>query len=152
MIKTKIEPFWIVGISVRTTKKDKQFTKDIPALWDTFMSEGTMYKIPNKVEDSIYALYTDYENDPTEGYTMFLGCRVKNLDVIPEGMTCAQIKRSTYSRFTAKGDITKGSIYNKWKTIQKTDMNRTYTTDFEVYGEEALNPKDAEIDIFVAIT
>ncbi|WP_062059918.1 GyrI-like domain-containing protein [Aquimarina longa] len=151
MIKTKIESFWIIGISVRTTNKNEQFAKDIPALWNTFMSEGVMHKIPNKLNDTIYGVYTDYESDHTEGYTTIIGYKVKNLDIIPEGMSSVQIKESTYIRFTAKGDLNKNVIYNKWKDIWKLDLNRAYTTDFEVYGEEAVNPTDAEVDIFVAI-
>ncbi len=152
MIKTKLEPFWVVGISVRTTKKNEQFAKDIPALWDTFISENILYKIPNRIEDSIYALYTDYESDHTEGYTTILGCRVENLDVIPDGMAGVRVDSSTYSRFTAKGNLTKGVVYDQWINIWETDLDRTYTTDFEVYGEEAQNPVDAEVDIFVAIS
>ncbi len=151
MIKTKLNPFWVIGVSVRTTKKNEKFAKDIPALWDTFTADETMHKIPNKLEDTIYAIYTDYESDHTEAYTMILGCRVENLDAIPEGMTGVQVQKSTYSRFTAKGDITQGVIYDKWVNIWETDLDRTYSTDFEVYGEEAKNPKDAEVDIFIAI-
>lgn len=151
MIKTKLDSFWVIGIAVRTTKKNEKFTKDIPALWDTFMINGTIHKIPNKLEDSIYALYTDYESDHTESYTMILGCKVENLDTIPEGMTGIQVQKSKYSRFTVKGDITQGIIYDKWVNIWETDLDRTYNTDFEVYGEEAQNPRDAEVDIFVAI-
>ncbi|WP_103866623.1 GyrI-like domain-containing protein [Aquimarina sp. I32.4] len=152
MIKTNLEPFWVLGISVRTTKKDNQFTKDIPALWDTFFSEGVLHKIPHKLEDSIYAVYTDYKSDHTEEYTMILGCKVKNIESIPKGMKSVEVKKSTYTRFTAKGDINKGVIYDKWVSIWDTDLDRTYTTDFEFYGEEAQNPSDAEVDIFVAIS
>ncbi|WP_108867919.1 GyrI-like domain-containing protein [Aquimarina aquimarini] len=152
MIKTNLEPFWVLGISVRTTKKDNQFTKDIPALWDTFFSEGILHKIPHKLEDSIYAVYTDYKSDHTEEYTMILGCKVKNITAIPEGMKSVEVEKSTYTRFTAKGDINKGVIYDKWVSIWDTDLDRTYTTDFELYGEEAQNPSDAEVDIFVAIS
>ncbi len=151
MIKTKLEPFWIVGIAKRTTNKNEQAAKDIPELWDSFMGNGTMHKIPNKVDDTIYAVYTDYESDHTEEYSTVIGCKVANLNNIPEGMKCVKIEQSSYSRFTAKGDLTKGVIYNKWLNIWDTDLKRTYTTDFEVYGEEARNPKDAQVDIFVAI-
>ena len=30
-------------------------------------------------------------------------------------------------------------------------MKRDYTADFEVYGEKAQNPENAEVDIFVAV-
>ncbi|WP_438711467.1 GyrI-like domain-containing protein [Aquimarina muelleri] len=151
MIKTKLDPFWVIGISVRTTKKDDQFTKDIPALWDTFFSKGILHKIPHKLENSIYAVYTNYKSDHTEEYTMILGCKVKSIESIPEGMKSVEVKKSTYTQFTAKGDISKGVIYDKWVSIWNTDLDRTYITDFEFYGEEAQNPKDAEVEIYVGI-
>ncbi|AXT63163.1 AraC family transcriptional regulator [Aquimarina sp. AD10] len=151
MTKVKLQPFSVIGISVRTTNKNNQATHDIPALWNTFMSENTIDKIPNRLEDSIYALYTDYESDYTEGYTTVLGCKVENLDNIPDGMTGIEINKNTYSRFTAEGDLTKGVIYEKWGEIWNSNLNRDYTTDFEVYGEEAQNPTDAIVDIFIGV-
>ncbi len=151
MIKTKLDPFWVIGISVRTTGKNAQFMKDIPELWNTFMLKETIYKIPNKIENSIYVIYTDYESDHTEGYTTIIGCKVKNIDTVPERMIGIQIKKSMYSRYTAKGDITKGIVYNKWVNIWETNLKRSYITDFEFYGEEAQNPKDAEVEIYVGI-
>lgn len=151
MIKTKLDPFWVIGISLRTTGKNAQFMKDIPELWNTFMLKETIYKIPNKIENSIYVIYTDYESDHTEGYTTIIGCKVKSIESIPEGMKSVEVKKSTYTQFTAKGDISKGVIYDKWVSIWNTDLDRTYITDFEFYGEEAQNPKDAEVEIYVGI-
>lgn len=151
MMKTTLESFEIIGISIRTTNEKNQSSQDIPALWDTFMSQGIFHNIPNKIDDTIYALYTDYESDHTEGYTTVLGCKVKNLETIPEGMVGKSIQGGTYSKFMAKGDVTKGLIYEQWVKIWKTNLNRKYTTDFETYGVKAQNPADAEVDIFVAV-
>ena len=151
MIKTKLEPYWIVGIDKRTTNKNEQAAKDIPELWNTFISNNTIQRIPNKVNDTIYAVYTNYKSDHTEEYSTIIGCKVANLNNIPEEMTCIKIDNSYYSRFTAKGDLTKGVIYEEWMKIWGTNLDRKYTTDFEVYGVEARNPNDAEVDIYVAI-
>lgn len=35
--------------------------------------------------------------------------------------------------------------------IWETNLKRTYTADFEIYGKDAKNPKDAEVDIYVGI-
>ena len=43
-----IQKFNIIGISIRTTNENEQSGKDIPALWDQFISEGIAEKIPNK--------------------------------------------------------------------------------------------------------
>ena len=51
----------------------------------------------------------------------------------------------------SKGDLTKGAVYETWSKIWNADLDRTFTADFEVYGEKAQNPTDAEVEIFVAI-
>ena len=49
----------IVGISVRTTNQNGQAMQDIGNLWQRFFSEQLLTKIPNKVSDAIYNIYTD---------------------------------------------------------------------------------------------
>ena len=143
--------FKVIGISVRTTNENGQSTKNIGELWNKFMSEGIINKIPNKVDNTIYSIYTDYKSDHTKPYTAILGCEVKNLDTIPEGMIAKIFNSGNYTKFTTKGDLTKGVIFVEWSKIWKMDLERAYTADFEVYGEKAQNPTDAEVDIFVAI-
>lgn len=66
-------------------------------------------------------------------------------------MLIKTIQAGNYEKFTAKGDLTKGAVYEKWTKIWNTDLDRLYTADFEVYGEKAQNPVDAEVDILIAI-
>ena len=35
--------------------------------------------------------------------------------------------------------------------IWNSDLDRSFTSDFEIYGEKAQNPETAEVDIFIAI-
>lgn len=46
-----------MGIGVRTTNENGQSAKDIGALWNKFMSEGILDKIPNKIDNTIYSIY-----------------------------------------------------------------------------------------------
>lgn len=140
-----------MGIGVRTTNENGQSAKDIGALWNKFMSEGILDKIPNKIDNTIYSIYTEYEGDYTQPYTTILGCKVESTDIIPDGMLIKTIQAGNYEKFTAKGDLTKGAVYEKWTKIWNTDLDRLYTADFEVYGEKAQNPVDAEVDILIAI-
>ena len=147
----KIEPFKVIGISVRTTNENGQSAIDIGELWNKFMSEGIVEKIPNKIDNTIFSIYTDYESDYTKPYTTLLGCKVENLNKIPKGMTGKEFKGGSYRKFTAKGDLVKGAVFGEWSKIWEMDLNRKYSADFEIYGEKAQNPTDAEVDIFVAI-
>ncbi|MDP8100894.1 GyrI-like domain-containing protein [Phocoenobacter atlanticus] len=80
-----------------------------------------------------------------------LGCKVENTDVIPNGMVAKTIEDGNYEKFIAKGDLTKGAVYEAWAKIWNADLDRLYTADFEIYGEKAQNPTDAEVEILVAI-
>lgn len=147
----KLNEFIIIGISVRTTNENEQAGTDIVNLWNVFMSEGILDRIPNKVDNTIYSIYTDYESDHTKPYTTILGCKVNKIDEIPEGMVAKTIKSSSYKQFISKGDLNKGIVYKTWTEIWKADLNRKYTTDLEIYGEKAQNPLDAEVEILIAV-
>ena len=146
-----IQKFNIIGISIRTTNENEQSGKDIPALWDQFISEDIAEKIPNKINHSIYSVYTDYEKDHTKPYTTILGCAVESLDFIPDEMVGITIETGSYEKFIAKGNLNDGIVINEWIKIWKSDLNRSFTSDFEIYGEKAQNPENAEVDIFIAI-
>ena len=146
-----IEPFTIVGISVRTTNQDGQAAQDIAALWNRFLGENLAAHIPNKVDQSVYSVYTDYVGDHTQPYTVVLGCRVSEGAIAPDGMVAKHVSGGTYQPFVAQGNLSQGAVYQAWVSIWNADLDRVYTADFEVYGEKALNPEDAEVDIYVAV-
>ena len=148
----KMEAFDIVGIAIKTTNTNNQAASDIPKLWEKFMGEGILEKIPNKVDNVVYSMYTDYEGDYTTPYTTIIGCKVKNIDQLPDGMEARHVQASDYQKFTVNGDLNQGIIINQWLKIwERSDLNRTYQADFEVYGEKAMNPANAEVDIFISI-
>lgn len=151
MRTVKIEPFNIIGISIRTTNENGQASKEIAELWGKFMSESILAKIPNKVDNEIYSLYTDYESDHRKPYTAILGCKVENMDNIPSGMIGKSFSGGTYARTTAKGDLMQGLVVNQWSKIFEMELDRTYEADFEIFGEKAQNPSYAEVNFYVGI-
>lgn len=151
MQTTEIKPFQVIGISVRTTNENGQAASDIGLLWERFMTEGILQKIPHRINDDILSIYTNYESDHTRPYDTILGCKVSSLDSIPDGMVGQAFAGGTFAKFIAKGDMTKGTVYRTWGDIWSTDLNRLYTADVEVYGEKASNPANAEVPIYVAV-
>ncbi|QIL37844.1 AraC family transcriptional regulator [Pedobacter sp. HDW13] len=151
MEKIEIKPFKVIGIAVRTTNENNQAIKDIGALWDRFLKDGIHQAIPNKTDDTIYSIYTDYESDHTRPYTTILGCQVGTLDNIPQGMTGKLIDGGKYVKLSAVGNLSNGVVGDKWAEIWSMDLKRVFTSDFEVYGEKAKNPNQAEIDFFIAV-
>ena len=151
MNKVKIEPFKVIGISVRTTNENNQAAKDIGDLWGKFMNDKILEVIPNKIDNTVYSIYTAYESDHTKPYTAILGCRVENLNDIPNGMIGKSFDGGSYVKLAAKGDLMQGLIVNKWTEIWGLDFDRTFTADFEVFGAKAQNPADAEINFLIAV-
>ena len=84
-------------------------------------------------------------------YTAILGCKVNNLDAIPQGMVGRKIPGGKYIKYVTKGNLNEGVILKEWQNIWNSDLDRVYTADFEVYGEKAKNPENAEVEIFVAV-
>ncbi len=147
----KIQPFNIIGIAVRTSNENGQSAKDIPTLWNTFMTNAVAEKIPHKIDNAIYCLYTDYEKDHTRPYTALLGCKVDRLDTIPEGMIGKTFGEENATKFVAKGNLLEGAVFQEWTKIWNSETPRAYTVDFEVYGERAQNSLNAEVDIFISV-
>jgi len=140
MSNIHVAPFNIVGISIRTTNENDQSAKDIPELWNKFFTEKSGDIIVDKTDTNIYCVYT-----------VLLGYKVKGLDSMPKGLKGKSFGGGKYRKYNAKGKLSEGVVYNAWSEIWNSDINRAYTADFEIWGEKAKNPDDAEIDIFVAV-
>lgn len=149
--KETLSAFPVIGITVRTSNAEGQAANDIPALWARFWASDVAAKIPGRVSNDIYSIYTDYEGDYTQPYTTLIGYKVEHLDDVPDGLTGLMIEESAYLKCTAKGKLSEGIVFNVWTEIWNTEIPRAYTADFEVYGERAQNPDDAEVDIYLAI-
>jgi len=150
-MKTRLETFFVLGLAVRTSNNNGEAARDIPALWNRFFAEQILSKIPQRLSDDIYCLYTAYEKDHTKPYTTVLGYKVKDLDVIPEGLTGAEVPGKTFAVFTASGKLADGVVYQAWTDIWDKPLDRSYSGDFEVYGAKAQNPDQAEVDIYIAL-
>jgi predicted transcriptional regulator YdeE len=151
MITELINEFYVIGIAVRTSNENGQSGIDIPKLWEAFIGENMIDQIPNKLNSTIYCMYTDYEKDHTRPYTTILGCRVENLTDIPENMVGKTVERANYTKYIAKGNLAEGVVFSQWVKIWDADLPRAFTTDFEVYGEKAQNSQQAEVEIFIAL-
>jgi len=151
MQKVKIEPFKVIGITVITSNVNGQSAQDIGGLWNKFMSEGILQKIPNKLDETVFSIYTDYEGDHTKPYRTLLGCKVSSLESIPEGMHGQSFEGGTYHKYVSKGNLMEGVVYNTWTEIWSKETNRSFVADFEMYGEKAQNREAAEVDVLVGI-
>ncbi len=144
--------FKLIGISTRTTNKDNQAAQDLGKLWEQFFTDNIFGKIPNKISNEIFSIYTDYKSNYTEDYTAIIGVPVATLDKIPEGLTGREFPAGNFQKLTAKGEMP-AAVVSTWVDIwqRNNELNREYSYDFEVYGERSQNGADSEVDIYIAI-
>ena len=151
-MENRIRNMKIIGISTETTNQNGQASADLGQLWGKFFAENIIGKIPNKISNEIYSIYTDYESDYTGKYTTIIGLKVSSLDEIPNGLIGREFENQNFIKITAKGEMP-NAIAETWKEIWAKDkeLNRTYTYDFEVYGEKSQNGENTEVEVYLSI-
>lgn len=146
-IEYQKEKFFI-GLELRTNNEECSIT--MPAHKDKFFKENIPSKIPNKINENILALYTDYEGDNTMPYSWILGCEVSSLDEVPEGLVEKVIPESKYAVFTTQGEFPQGLIA-VWQEIWKSGLPRSFTSDFEEYRNDFDPQRNPQVKVYIAI-
>lgn len=148
-----IQKFYVIGIATRTTNENGQSAKDIEMLWTRFWGEEIQKQIPNKVNEDIYAVYTDYETDFTKPYTTIIGSAVSSLENIPNGFVGITIETTTYQKFISKGKMPE-AIFNTWLEIwgdKQLNLKRSYKADFTIHGKKYYDGDHAEVETYLAV-
>ena len=149
--------FTVIGISARTSNA-KEVTADgvIGTMWGRLFQEGLLAKIPNKADQNIVAVYTDYASDHNGEYTYVLGARVTSDAEVPAGMIAKKIPAQKFAVFTSeKGPAPKvvPQLWMKINSLPKTAVggDRQYKSDFEIYDQRATDPENLQMDVYVGI-
>ncbi len=137
----------IVGIAIETTNQDGQAMKDLGLLWERFFKDNVALQVSNKVNDYIYSIYTDYESDYTGRYTTIIGVEVDGLEHIPAGLVGRTFEAGNFIKYEAVGELPQ-AVGETWGKIwaQDQELNRLYTYDYEVYGEN-----EKGVNIYIAV-
>ncbi|TYS28588.1 GyrI-like domain-containing protein [Bacillus pumilus] len=139
-----LEKQWMKGLSVRTTNEMEQ-TKErkIAPLWQQFFAQQI-----HGGQAPVTGLYSDYEKDEHGSYLFTAGQFAD-----PQLEHAKEIPASTYARFRTKKGPIEEVVFETWQQIWTWDERhfRTYTGDFEWYDERSIDPKEAQIDIYIAI-
>jgi predicted transcriptional regulator YdeE len=151
MDKVQQDRFTLIGLKLpkQTTNEGGQSGIDCGNLWQQFEVEKWAEKIPGKVDAAIYAVYYDYVGDHTKPYSYFIGCRVEEGTEAPVGMERLVVAGGSYTKITTKGQML-DCVANAWREIWRSNMERVYQFDFEIYDERSKDWGNAEVDIYLS--
>jgi len=140
----QLPSFEVAGITLRTNNVSAMQQATIPAFWEKFLKEDIYKTIPNNAEpNAIYGLYTDYASDHSGDYTLLLGAKVNNAERLTNGLVRREIPTANYAVFSTDSPQ---KVFELWQTIWALPLQRTYSSDFEVYKKEV-----ESISIYIAI-
>ena len=108
-----VEAFDVVGVSIVTD--NQKGTDDINALWERFFKESVGQSVPNKTDDVIYAVYSDYEGNHEAPYRLTIGYRVSS-DETPDAMHRVSVQSQEYAVMSAAGKQP-DALIETWKAI-----------------------------------
>lgn len=143
----RVEAFDVVGVSAVITNRDEA-SEQINALWERFFKESVGQSVSNKVDDIIYAVYSDYEGDYTQPYRLTIGYKVKS--VVPENFYHVRVEEADYAMMSAAGEQPKALI-ETWTAVWQSDLDRLYKTDFEVYGQRFFEEGVHEVLVAIGV-
>ncbi|GAA3158001.1 hypothetical protein GCM10010466_55940 [Planomonospora alba] len=140
----------VVGYAVRTCNADEMdpARAKLPALWQRAGVPGAFAHVPGRVDESLYAVLTDYESDHHGFYTQVVGVAVRTAAALPEGMVAVRVPAVPALRLEARGSMP-GALVECWQRMWKHTESggtppRAFSTDLEIHHPEG-------VDLYVAV-
>src|SRR5215471_7730366 len=132
--------FDVIGISVRTTNAaEMSGNGEIPKLWQRLFTENLLNAIPDRADDQIVAVYTNFASDANGEYTYMLGSKVKPGTKPPAGMVAVAVPSGKYLEFVTEKGPGAQVVPATWMQIygyfqDPAHARRLFKTDYETYA------------------
>ena len=151
------DPILVAGIQIRTNNaRELSGEGGIGLLWQRFFSKGVDGQIPNRSSSDLYVVYSNYASDEYGDFDYLIGSPVSSIEHLPVGMTFAAIATGGYAVVTTEegpvGEVVPGTWKEIWNmSPEELGGKRAFITDYEIYGPDAIDPTNAEVDIFLGL-
>jgi len=153
---TQQAAFEVIGIEARTNNAQEATSNGvIGKQWQRLFTEGILDRIPDKVDQSITVVYTNYASDWNGDYTYLLGAKVKSGTKAPAGMVLVTVPAGKYVEFKSARGPGQTVVPELWKQIwtyfhDPGNPTRAYKSDFERY-ETPSDPDNVQAHIFIGV-
>jgi len=100
-------------------------------------------------------LYSDYETDVNGNYAITIGVEASKMNDASPEWVIKTIPAAKYLVFTSHKGKMPEIVIQTWQEIwawfANSEVERTYTGDFELYDERCANPQEAQVEVYIAI-
>lgn len=157
-----LPPVKLAGFVLKTTSSNGENSKEIPAFWSDYMSDGRMEKLHAegfiKSHDEYGACFPE---DPETGeFEYVIGVEPKEDGVIPSGYHVCELPAATYAVFSTPPSSAKNFvpaiqgvwqfIFNEWfpKSGYEYAPN---CADFELYDDRCMSESGKVCEIYIPV-
>ncbi len=150
-----VEAFDVCGLSAVISNEDDQAVDQINMLWQRFFSESVAMKVPERKNDVIYAVYSEYQGDHTKPYRLTIGYKLREDEVEAaaagiEDFRQVRVKGGEYAGLSAQGQQPQALI-ETWTAVWESDLDRKFETDFELYGPRFFEDGVHEVLVYIGL-
>lgn len=145
----RIDAFDVVGLSAVIKDRDAG-AEQINTLWEKFFSKSIGQDVPNRMDEVIYAVYSDYEGDHTKPYRLTIGYKVEGSLTYKSHLHHVRVQEADYALMGAAGEQPKALI-ETWTAVWQSDLERRFETDFEVYGQRFFEAGVHEVLVAIGV-
>ena len=148
--------FEVIGIEARTNNAlESGGDGAIPKQWQRLFMENLLGRIPDRIDQFIVAVYSNYASDWNGEYTYILGAKVKAGTKPPEGMVSKTIPAGKYIGFTSKRGRPEQVVPEMWKEVwayfqSPGNPTRAYAADYEIYDDMS-DPTNVQVRLYVGV-
>lgn len=149
-----LNEFSFGGIAARTTNEAEMAGEGIISkINHYFFEQHLLEKADHKINNTIIALYTNYESDEKGSYEYALGYEVMKNAILHDEMKKFTIPKQNYIVFTTRRGPLKEVILETWQFIWEWSKNnkRAFGSDFELYDERSIDPQNGQADIYISV-
>ena len=143
------DTIYLVGLVIESSFAGDRYLNDLQTLWEQYAQTSYLAAVEDTVDEYTYVAYTNYGARDENDVTVVLGHRVANVDAVPPGLEAIAIPASQYAVFSASGNLDQ-SIPERWEQAETLGLNRTYTTDLEIYID-LVTGDDSKAEVWASV-
>jgi predicted transcriptional regulator YdeE len=112
--------------------------------------------IPNRVDQSLVVVYSDYASDERGEYSYLLDARVSSIARLPPQISYRKVVAGPYAVFTTAVGPRVLVLRAAWQSIWSSSPaelggQRAFLTDYELYDRLSADPDQSQIEIHIGL-